>query len=150
MGWVGRSGLEWVGVGWSGSEWVGVGWSRLSGLEWVGVAGVSWSELEWAIARILILRSGEERNLPLCVSWLIIAQLRVGLETHSFETLWQLIFIPFTYYIPILGPWHVWKWHRHDFVETRQMNSHEMNHKKSKMLPFLNRATLSFKICRKD
>ena len=24
-----------------------------------------WSELEWAVARILILRSGEERNPPL-------------------------------------------------------------------------------------
>ena len=24
-----------------------------------------WSELEWAVARILILRSGEEQNLPL-------------------------------------------------------------------------------------
>ena len=65
---VGRSGLEWVGVGWSGSEWVGVGWSGSEWLEWVGVASVDWSgwgELEWAVARILILRSGEERNLPL-------------------------------------------------------------------------------------
>ena len=48
----GLSGLEWVGVGWSGLEWVRVGWS-------------GWSELEWAAARILILRSGEEQNLPL-------------------------------------------------------------------------------------
>ena len=62
---VGRSGLEWVGVGWSGLEWVGMGWS---GSEWVGVVGVGWngrSGLEWAVARILILRSGEERNPPL-------------------------------------------------------------------------------------
>ena len=65
----GLSGSEWVGVGWSGSEWVRVGqsgleWVRVgwSGLEWVGVG---WSRLEWAVVRILILRSGEERNLPL-------------------------------------------------------------------------------------
>ena len=61
---MGRSGLEWVGVGWSGSEWVGVGRSGLEWVEWVGVGWSGWSELEWAVARILILRSGEERNLP--------------------------------------------------------------------------------------
>ena len=91
---VGWSGSEWVGVGWNGLEWVGVGWSGRSGLEWsewVGMVGVGWngrSGLEWAVARILILRSGEERIHLFCVSWLIIAQLRVGLDTHNFVTIY--------------------------------------------------------------
>ena len=61
------------------------------------VVGVGCSE------NLNLRRGGAESHL-FCVSWLIIAQLRVGLETHSFETSWQLTFIPFTYYIPILGP----------------------------------------------
>ena len=76
-------------MAWSQSEWVGVvgvGWSGLGGSEWVGVgrSGLQWVAV--GCSENLILRLGRSGIHLFCVSWLIIAQLRVGLETHSFET----------------------------------------------------------------